>query len=118
MQVVTTRALRTLDAALPEDVDVGRDGGEGDGEHGGGVVQPERDPGHVDGHGRDLHEEGRPAHEGQHDDERRDLGSAQLLLVVEELVHARGPSAHSARQPPGSLKSTGYIIGRDVPLER
>ncbi len=48
-------------------------------------------------------EERSPTYEGQGDHERTDLGGAQLLLVMEELVHGGRTPRHRAGQSTGSL---------------
>ena len=99
-----------------EHVDVRGEGGEGDGEQVGDAIHPEdggggeEEPGdgtlaaqagqvvRLSSEQGEHGEEGGPADEGDNDDQSGDLGCAQLFLVLEKLIHARGSTAHSARK--------------------
>lgn len=51
----------------------------------------------------DVGEEWDPADDGQDDDDHGDLGGAELLLEVEELVHAGGAAGDSHRETTSCL---------------
>ena len=103
-----------LDLLRPEDVQIGREGGEHQAQEAVGVVEPEdgrRDERGGRGHGLDCsrgqedhhHEERAPAGETQDDNQGGDLGCPELLFVVEEVVDAGSPATDGARKPTSSL---------------
>ena len=88
----------------PEDIDVRGEGGEDGGQRAGGEVEP------GGGESRQLFregnedDEGAPRREGDGEDERRDLGGAEFLFGVEEVVHAGGAPAHVDGEAPRRLR--------------
>ena len=52
----------------------------------------------------DEDDEGAPGGEGDGEDERGDLGGAEFLLGVEEVIHAGGAPADGDGEAPGGLR--------------
>ena len=52
----------------------------------------------------DEDDEGAPGGEGDGEDERGDLGGAEFLLGVEEVIHAGGAPADRDGEAPGGLR--------------
>ena len=100
----------------PEDIDVGGERGEEGGQRAGGEVEPSDGGGEGREHVRregDEDDEGAPAGEGDGEDERGDLGRAQFLLGVEEVIHAGGAPAHRDGEAPRGLRANnGAVMGK------
>ena len=61
----------------------------------------------------DEDDEGAPAGEGDGEDERGDLGRAQLLFGMEEVIHAGGAPAHRDGEAPRGLRANnGAVMGK------
>ena len=88
----------------PEDIDIRGESGEESGQRAGGEVEPGGGEGREPLWEGDEEDGGGPGGEGDGEDEGGDLGGAEFLFGVEEVIHGGGAAADGDGEAPSRLR--------------